>query len=335
MNDVLKPQFRLMGGKRAVAGLIADKLLEAAGGPWGSYTEGFVGAGAVLLHTLSQRSRYYCNYVPEILLFDLDRGTALFWQRVFGLKGPQGYSADAHGNVTLDACRQTFAAVKADLVSRDLSPRDAFFFIREKYNACCDSVNSQNPMSLSDTFFAYWWILRQTIFNGIWRVNSKGYCNSTWSKRDPHLVSFVSDEFVRALPRAWVYLGRCDLRTCFLPDALVDSIDRALIATVAGPHVAYFDPPYYGGEDKYASESWSVHHHRNLIRDCAKLAKRGVIVGYANHARPEVLSWVTEIAVEEGVSVSYTEILSRRSVSAKAKGRNPVPEGFWILRSSS
>lgn len=315
-----------MGGKREAAPLIADTLLRASGGPWASYTEGFVGAGAVLLHVLSQRDKYFGETrAPEVNLYELDLGTCLFWQSVavWG-KDPSR---------VVETTETTFNETMADLRARNLTPRDAYAFVRAQYNEHA-YLMQKGQVSTTAQFFAYWWILRQTIFNGVWRVNKKGLCNSTWSQRDPHLVSLFDREFVSAVAAVDVALHctQCDLRSNFVP--LIYQADQSVSTGGGGNgrHVAYFDPPYYGGEDKYASESWSAADHRHLIRDCAKLAGRGSVVGYSNHARPEVLEWVAaEVATASGVSVFYTEILTRRSVSAKVKGRVPVPEGFWVF----
>ncbi len=119
--------------------------------------------------------------------------------------------------------------------------------------------------------------LKQTAFNGLWRVNQKGELNAAWGKYEAPLL--VNEPNVLA----W-YDALRDTRL-FYGDSLAWS---GLPEPKAGD-VVYLDPPYVGTFDRYTDGGFTAEQQERLLTLCAEWTRKGVVVAYSNSAEAEPL----------------------------------------------
>ena len=112
--------------------------------------------------------------------------------------------------------------------------------------------------------------LRQSAFNGLWRVNRQGEFNVPWGKyrtiKAPDLgpIAAALAQFGTRLHfQSASYL---DLQ---LPHDLSDTF-------------IYIDPPYWGTFDAYTPLGFDAAQHKLLVQACADWSRRGACVVYSN-----------------------------------------------------
>lgn len=172
-------------------------------------------------------------------------------------------------------------------------------------------LNASNPASL-ESAGAFLFILR-TCFNGIYRVNQKGACNSPYG--DPDLRT----DLIRAkgLLELGGLLARADIRH---GDFVETTGDARRGDTV------YFDPPYpsdkrpgkAGAFVGYAAGGFTLEDRKRLAALLRDLDARGV-------------RWTLSDAATEGSASAYglwrvTEVSVRRSVAANGERRGRAME---------
>jgi len=119
--------------------------------------------------------------------------------------------------------------------------------------------------------------LKQTAFNGLWRVNQKGGMNAAWGKYETPLL--VNEPNILA----W-YDALFDVRL-FNGDTLAWN---GLPEPKAGD-VVYLDPPYVGTFDRYTDGGFTAEQQERLLTLCAEWTRKGVVVAYSNSAEAEPL----------------------------------------------
>lgn len=120
--------------------------------------------------------------------------------------------------------------------------------------------------------------LRQTCFNGLWRVNKTGGFNVPWGK-------YVKFRVPEELPRLSAALQSVELHVSRANDMLAK----------AGPGwLVYCDPPYVEEFAQYTADGFSHDDQVELVRACAKAAGRGARVVYSNRWCDAVRSMVDE-----------------------------------------
>lgn len=119
--------------------------------------------------------------------------------------------------------------------------------------------------------------LKQTAFNGLWRVNQKGELNAAWGKyENPLLVNEANVlAWYDALRGARLFYG--------------DSLAWNGLPEPQAGDVVYLDPPYVGTFDGYTDQGFSEESQERLLTLCAEWTKKGVVVAYSNSAEAEPL----------------------------------------------
>jgi DNA adenine methylase len=152
--------------------------------------------------------------------------------------------------------------------------------------------------------------LKQTAFNGLWRVNTKGKLNAAWGK-----YGFAEDGSVTRMPlicdeeniRAW--------HTALRGATLLANDMLTLELPVKAGDVVYLDPPYVETFNQYTTDGFSIAQHEMLLDMAAKWSKLGATVVYSNS--PEAEPLVRKIwpsATIDWLTTSYT-------VNRSAEGR--------------
>lgn len=153
--------------------------------------------------------------------------------------------------------------------------------------------------------------LNKACFNGLYRVNSKGYFNVPSAKKS--VVKAFDEENFNALRN---YLGKKDVLV------LNQDYAKTVEAAVRGDFV-YFDPPYDVFPDKngfvdYGKDGFNKDEQVRL-RDCFReLTDRGVFVMLSNHNTP----FINEIYAGFNIHV----IDAKRMINSDPNGRGNVQE---------
>lgn len=150
--------------------------------------------------------------------------------------------------------------------------------------------------------------LNHTCYNGLYRVNSKGFFNSPYGRyKNP---SLPSEELMEADSRA--------LRKAVIK---VSDFGKALSVAKKGDF-AYLDPPYdkIGPQSftQYSRGGFSREDQRRLAEDLRMLDRKGVKWLLSNSATDFIKELYGDFKVEV--------VWARRSVGASAKERHPVQE---------
>lgn len=153
--------------------------------------------------------------------------------------------------------------------------------------------------------------LNKSCFNGLYRVNSKGYYNVPFGKKDK-VVAFDRENLN-------------NLHNYFLTnDITITNLDfeQAVKNAKAGDFV-YFDPPYDTLDDKdsftaYAKGAFGKKEQKQLAELFKKLSDKGVYVMLSNHNT----SFIRELY--EGFNINVIE--AKRMINSKGSGRGNVEE---------
>lgn len=153
--------------------------------------------------------------------------------------------------------------------------------------------------------------LNKSCFNGLYRVNSKGYFNVPSGKKE--VVKAYNQELFDSLHE---YLSN--------PSIIIKSEDFEKVIEVAkqGDFV-YFDPPYDSFEEQnnfttYTKESFGRDEQERLSRVFKDLDKKGVYVMLSNHNT----NFIRELYKDFRIKVIH----ARRNINSKASGRGHVEE---------
>ena len=135
-----------------------------------------------------------------------------------------------------------------------------------KNKAAYYKIRAFNPdetrMEDPDRAARFFYILK-LCFNGVWRVNSKGECNSPWGYR-PHVNVCPKEELLQAH------------RVLNKTKVKIQNMDYIEMAEYASEgDVIYFDPPYLPVSDTadftgYTNEKFYHEDHENLLELCSE-----------------------------------------------------------------
>lgn len=118
--------------------------------------------------------------------------------------------------------------------------------------------------------------LNRTCYNGLYRVNSDGYCNMAYGSYD--LPNVADAETVRMMHE---YLTSADvsIRAGDFEETLADAREGDAV---------YLDPPYDGGFCGYTSKGFGRDDQRRLMETARRLSEEGVRVVISNADTPFV-----------------------------------------------
>lgn len=272
----MKPLVKYVGGKTKLArelGLLIPPFS-------GTYYEPFCGGAALFAHL------YGLGRIRHAILSDLNDELIQLYRDV-----KQDPSVLIDELIALDQQYGLSDAVAAEAM---------FYTIRGDWNSGKRSS-------------ARYVFLKQTSFNGLWRVNLKGHINMPWGKYGHHgygppkiLDIDNINEWSEALKIADV---RCQ---------------SALDVEANEGDVVYMDPPYLGTFDSYMAGGFSAKDLTSILVRAKELTSKGVFVLMSNstHAKP-LVDAVWKNSSKRDVKTMY-------SVNSKGSGRaNKTEVAIW------
>lgn len=153
--------------------------------------------------------------------------------------------------------------------------------------------------------------LNKSCFNGLYRVNKKGYFNVAWGKKES--VNLYDEENFKLL---YEYFVKANLHI-----NNSDYKNTALLAT-KGDFV-YLDPPYAAEEDttsftSYTKEGFTNSNQKELRDVVDELTKRGVYVMVSNRNTQSI----RELYSQYNIHI----VKATRRINSKGSGRGEVEE---------
>ena len=268
----MNPVVKWAGGKRQ----IIDKIKAAMPEQYNNYYEPFVGGGAVLFE-LAPKNAIINDVNQELLAIY----RCLQDKELFDLMVKELDSHEANHS------EEYYLEVRA----WDRNPR---FELEPIWKRAARAI-----------------YLNKACFNGLYRVNAKGYFNVPSAKKDK-----VKTYDAANLEEIYEYFTSENI--LILSGDFVEACRTAR----AGDFV-YFDPPYDVSEDKgsftaYSKFDFNKEDQIRLANCFKKLSEKGVKCMLSNHNTP----FINELY--EGFNVQV--ITARRNINAKGDGRGAVEE---------
>lgn len=272
-----RPFLKWAGGKR----LFLTRHANLISVPRGRYIEPFLGSGAVFFHVCRVAERP----VPSQLG---DANGALVESYLQVQEDPEIVAE------TLEMLVAGFTAAK--------DKRAFYERQREDYNRALPRVDA-----------AYFIFLNRTCWNGLYRINQKGFFNVPMGTvSDSRRVRFPNKE---SLVDAAIALSSARLRSTPWQNSLA----------LADPgDFVFLDPPYYSDvirEDiKYSGKMFSLDDHILLADACRALADRGIDFVLTNSAEKVM----RQLYAERGLFVTVVSI--PRAINSDTANRSGVRE---------
>jgi DNA adenine methylase len=147
--------------------------------------------------------------------------------------------------------------------------------------------------------------LKQTAFNGLWRVNRKGHMNVGWGKYEtPNFLDHGNImSWHKALQRVDLWVG--------------SAID---VCEPQAGDLVYLDPPYAGTFGGYTADGFTEAHQRDLLKKVGEWTRAGAFVAYSNSLAVEpILDELWPQGKRHRLTTSYV-------VNCDGAGRKPVEE---------
>ncbi len=268
----LLPFVKWAGGKRQ----IMNELLKYVPSSFNCYFEPFVGGGALLLE-LAPNKAFICDINEELLCVY----KCLKWKKYY-------------------------SALKEELRLHELNHSEAYYY--EVRNWDHNISFKTLPIEKKAARMIY---LNKAGFNGLYRVNSQGYFNVPFGKKEK--VHIFDEENLDALHDYFnhhaIYLRRGDF-------------------TLIVPHVKkgdfiYFDPPYDTLENKdsftsYSKDQFGKKEQIRLFECFDKLAKRGAYVMLSNHNT----KFINELYKDYHIHIIH----AKRMINSDATKRGDIEE---------
>ncbi|MDY0139074.1 MAG: Dam family site-specific DNA-(adenine-N6)-methyltransferase [Candidatus Izemoplasmatales bacterium] len=199
-----------------------------------------------------------------------------------------------------------FSSLKEKLIEHEKKHNEDYYYkVREE---------DKNPLFLAlpkEDRASRMIYLNKSCFNGLYRVNSKGYFNVPFGKKDK-VNCFDRDNFESL--RQFFKSRKAVITNCDFEEAVKNA--------KAGDFV-YFDPPYDTWDDKdsftsYDKNAFGKDEQVRLANVYKQLSKKGVYVMLSNHNT----SFIRELYSDFHINV----IPAKRMINANGKGRGSVEE---------
>lgn len=264
------PLLKWVGGKRQLLG----DLISLMPSTYNTYCEPFLGGGAL----------FFALHPSKAIVNDINEELINFYEVV---RDDHQALLDIISEYQAKDCEEFFYEIRA--LDRDVE----------------NFKKTSKVVKAARTFY-----LNRTCFNGLYRVNSKGFFNSPYGKP---IYKFIidTDRFVAMS----TYLKEQDITLCS------NTYEYVLDKLKKGDFV-YLDPPY----DRVSTTSFTSYskydftqadQHR-LKLACDKLNERGVKFMLSNAP--------TDFIVEEFKDYHQSFVSASRIVNSKVEGRGKVKE---------
>lgn len=268
----LKPFVKWAGGKRQ----LLDRLLELLPSQYNHYYEPFVGGGALFFHLKP----------PNAFLNDVNTDLLSIYKTLH------------------DPTQFAKMILQLDEHEKNHS-EDYYYVIREMdrmtgYNELDDSIKAARLIYLN-----------KSCFNGLYRVNSKGYFNVPFGKKDK--VNTYDIDNLKGI-NEYFLKNKIEITNLDFEDAVKNANTGDFI---------YFDPPYDPIDKKdsftaYSKNDFNTNDQIRLANLYKKLDNKGVYLMLSNHNT----KLINELY--KGFKISVVE--ATRMINSKSSGRGSVEE---------
>lgn len=147
--------------------------------------------------------------------------------------------------------------------------------------------------------------LNRTCYNGLYRVNKKGFFNTPIGRNTT--IEIVNADGIR---RMSAYLNKADI-------TFLNGDYKQALVKITKRDFVFIDPPYYPMKTdsflRYATNGFGVKEQKELKEICDKLTQRGVRLMQTNSDCPEIREMYSEYSIRE--------VTVRRSINAHVEGR--------------
>lgn len=262
----MKPFVKWAGGKRQLLDDIKSRLPAT----YNNYYEPFLGGGAVFLDIAPKTAKL--NDVNEQLI-------------------------NTYRTIKNNVDDLLIEIEKLDKVSSD---KDYYYKLRDEYNN-----HIRNNILNVRTAALFIWINKHC-FNGLYRVNSKGFFNVPYNGKD--VESSIDKDNIKELSN---HLLTNDIEMTTL------DFEKAVSDAKKGDFV-FIDSPYIP-ESKtsdfvdYSKSGFSEDEHKRVVKVLSDLDKRGVYWMATNNAVPQIEDWYKDFNIE------YVDV--KRNINSKGNNR--------------
>lgn len=291
----LRPFLKWAGGKRQ----LLPELRRYYPEKFGTYHEPFLGSGAVFFD-LVNLGRLTGG---AIRLTDMNSDLVGCWLRL----------------------RKTPAAVVKRLrelqADHDANPREHYYRVRNEFNPLRDAImNGSGPQAKKYTtrLAAMFIYLNRTGYNGLFRLNSRGWFNVPRGKyKNPR----ICDE--DNLRRVYSTLSGLSAE---LQHASFEAVER-----VAQPDdFVYFDPPYAPMSTtarftSYTAGGFGDEEQQQLQQVIFRLADKGCHVVLSNSTAPQITALYRNSEAQR-LDIALHTVPARRAINSKSSRRGHVDE---------
>jgi DNA adenine methylase len=268
----LKPFVKWAGGKTQ----IISEILKLIPNSFDTYYEPFLGGGA-LLFQLKPISAVVSDYNSELI-------TAY--------------------NCFQD--KEDYLLMIEEILKHQRNHSEEYYYQIREMDRIAEFTNLPNYMRAARMIY-----LNKACFNGLYRVNSKGFFNVPSGKYT--IVNAYDETLYNNLSK---YLSRSSI---FINN---DDFEKAVSSAKKGDFV-YFDPPYDTFDEKnnfttYTKNAFGKDEQKRLAKVFKDLDNRGVKVMLSNHNT----EFIRKLYSEFNIKV----INARRSINSVSSGRGSVEE---------
>lgn len=274
----MKPFVKWAGGKTQLLPQL-DQLLPVK---YERYVEPFVGGGAMLLHLRPRK----------VVIGDVNPLLIACWKAL------------AAPSITFEAGLVKQLVTNSQAYNR-CTVKDAWYLGLRKRDLTATSTADQA---------AWFMTMNRLCFNGLWRVNLQGVCNSPWGKHEK--LQFDLDN----LREINAYLNRPDVQ------AWIECGDFAKLDArcyTGEGDFWYLDPPYVpvsktANFTAYSKGGFGLSDQQRLAAFCGDLHRRGALFMLSNSDTPEA---------RELWSTYHVDVVrARRAINSKGDRRGHVGE---------
>ena len=297
MENNAKPFLKWAGGKKQLLEEFDKRFPpELENGEITRYIEPFVGAGAVFFHVMSKfdfEESHICDANEELVV---------------------AYSAIKNDVSKLIDMLNSIQELYSDQLDQE---KEIYYYeIRDELNKARDLFNYDKYSMKWIKRAAQLIFLNRTCYNGLFRVNSKGYFNVPIGRyKKPRIVDAENLENVSvALQNTCIHKG--DFETC---ESLAD--ESSFI---------YLDPPYRplsrtSAFTSYSKNSFDDGEQRRLAEFYRNIDSKGAKLMLSN-SDPKNENPEDKFFDELYAGFNVERVLARRSINSKAHKRGPVRE---------
>ncbi len=290
MNTIAKPFVKWAGGKSQILDNIRAKYPAELGKTITKYAEPFVGGGAVLFDVLSRYT------LDAVYINDINRELIATYTAI---------------RDHADALITLLSTIQDHYWQTDEETREAYYYEkRKRFNKL--KVELSDNIEVAALFI----FLNRTCFNGLYRVNSKGFYNVPMgSYKKPTICDAENIQSVSScLKNVQILCGDYQMSSNFIDNKTL----------------AYFDPPYRplsqtSSFTAYAQNGFGDNEQAELARFIDELSDKGAFVVVSN-SDPKNTNADDNFFESLYHKHTISRISANRMINSSSSGRGKINE---------